>query len=327
MTRESDGVVAYAPGGIGNLGPGLDVLGCAITGAGDQVLAWWADRPGVHVVDAGHPDLPVDPSLNASAIAARAVLDRAVFRDAKRVEGGIALRTIKGLPLAAGQGGSSASAVAAAVAVNQLVVMRGGDALDRVALLQAGLESEATVAGRHLDNVASALMGGVICVRGIDPPDVSNVPVGMDLWFALAHPAIRVRTADARAVLPSSCSRATLVAQLASVASLVNAMCIGDHALFGRSLTDLVAEPARSALVPGFDAAKRAALDAGALGVSLSGSGPTTFAACESESLAHAAAEAMRWAFEAAGHSCNARVATIDFAGARCTPLDPGQHD
>jgi len=307
------GVLAYAPGGIGNLGPGLDVLGCAITGAGDEVHAWWTDQPGVLVVDAGHPDLPSDPSQNACAIAARAVLERAVG-----IEQGIALRTIKGLPLAAGQGGSSASAIAAAVAVNQLVVMRGGDGLDRVGLLQAGLEAEATVAGRHLDNVASALMGGVICVRGIDPPDVSHVPVRMDLWFALAHPSIRVRTADARAVLPLSFPRATMIAQLASVASLVNALCIGDHALFGRSLVDLVAEPARASLVPGFGAAKQAALEAGALGVSFSGSGPTTFAACDTEIAALAAAEAMRWAFEAAGHSCSTRVATIDFEGARC---------
>jgi homoserine kinase len=319
MNDAGAGVIAYAPGGIGNLGPGLDVLGCAITGAGDQVLAWWTDRPGVVVVDAGHPDLPTEPSQNACAIAARAVLDRAVGIDAAR---GIALRTMKGLPLAAGQGGSSASAVAAAVAVNQLVVMAGGDSLDRVGLLQAGLESEAAVAGRHLDNVASALMGGVICVRDIDPPDVSNVPVNMDLWFALAHPSIRVRTADARAVLPSLFPRSTLVAQLASVASLVNALCIGDSALFGRSLVDLVAEPARSTLVPGFRAAKLAAMDAGALGVSLSGSGPTTFAACASEREALAAAEAMRWAYEAAGHSCNTRVATIDFEGARWMLLD-----
>jgi homoserine kinase len=326
MTVVRDGVLAYAPGGIGNLGPGLDVLGCAITGAGDEVHAWWTDQPGVRVVDAGHPDLPLDPTMNACAIAARAVLDRAVGLR-PRFDRGLALRAIKGLPLAAGQGGSSASAVAAAVAVNQLVIMEGGDGLDRVALLQAGLESETAVAGRHLDNVASALMGGVICVRGIDPPDVSHVLVNMELWFALAHPAIRVRTADARAVLPSLFPRSTLVAQLASVASLVNALCIGDHALLGRSLVDLVAEPARSTLVPGFGAAKIAAMEAGALGVSLSGSGPTTFAACASESTALAAAEAMRWAFEAAGHSCNTRVATIDFEGARWTPFEPGNHD
>lgn len=309
-------VIAYAPGGIGNLGPGLDVLGCAITGAGDEVHAWWTDTPGVTIVDAGHPDLPTDPSRNACAIAARSVLDRAVgiYGGAER---GIALSVHKGLPLSAGQGGSSASAVAAAVAADQLVVLAGGDPLDRVGLLQASLEAETAVAGRHLDNVASSLMGGVICVRGIDPPDVTNVPVRLELWFALAHPAIRIRTADARAVLPSSYSRDTLIAQLASVGSLITALATGDIALFGRSLVDHVAEPARSRLIAGFADAKRAALAAGALGASLSGSGPTTFAACSSEADALAAAEAMRWTYESVGLPCTTRVATIDFDGAR----------
>ena len=322
--HESAGIRAYAPGGIGNLGPGLDVLGCALTGAGDEVHAWWTDEPGVTVVDAGHPEISVDPARNACAIAASWVIERATGIDAHGPrpfrDRGVALRTHKGLPLSAGQGGSSASAVAAAVAVNQLVVAAGGDALDRVGLLQAALSAEAAVAGRHLDNLAASLMGGVICVRAIDPPDVSNVPVGVDLWFALALPAIRIRTADARAVLPQWYPRDILIAQLASVASLVTALCTGDLALIGRSLTDYVAEPPRAVLVPGFAAAKLAALEAGALGASLSGSGPTTFAACGSEVDALAAAEAMRWAYEAAGHSCTTRVATIDFAGARWAP-------
>ncbi|HYW31885.1 MAG TPA: homoserine kinase [Gemmatimonas sp.] len=315
-----NGIFAYAPGGIGNLGPGLDVLGCAITGAGDEVHATWTESPGVVIVDAGHPEITTDPARNACGIAASAVLDRAVgiYGSAER---GVALRVHKGLPLSAGQGGSSASAVAAAVAVNQLVVMEGGDPLDRVGLLQAALAAESVVAGRHLDNVASSLMGGVICVRGIDPPDVCNVPVRMELWFALAHPAIRVRTADARAVLPASFARETLIAQMGNVASLVAALAAGDHALFGRSLVDVIAEPARAPLVPGFAAAKQAAFESGALGVSLSGSGPTTFAACASEADALAAAEAMRWSFERSGHGCTARVATIDFNGARWAPF------
>ena len=307
------GVIAFAPGSIGNFGPGLDVLGCAVSGPGDEVHAWWADRElGVTVVDAGHPDLPTDPARNACAIAAQAVLDRA-----PHLRRGVMLSVRKGLPLSGGQGGSGASAVAAAVAVNQLVVSDGGDALDTVGLLATSLVAEATVAGRHLDNLAASLMGGVICIRGIDPPDVHNVPVRVPLWFALAHPAIRIRTADARAVLPQFYPRDTLIAQLASVASLVTALAIGDAALVGRAMVDHVAEPARAALVDGFVEAKRAALESGALGASLSGSGPTTFAVCASEAQALAAAEAMRWAYEAAGHFCASRVATIDFDGAR----------
>ncbi len=306
------GIIAYAPGSIGNIGPGLDVLGCALTGPGDEVHAWWAEHAlGVTVVEAGHPDLPSDASRNACAIAAQAVLDRA-----PHLHRGVHLAVRKGLPLSGGQGGSGASAVAAAVAVNQLIVQAGGDALDTPGLLATSLVAEASVAGRHLDNLAASLMGGVICIRGTDPPDVSSVPVNVPLWFALAHPAIHLRTADSRAVLPQFFPRETLIAQLASVASLVTGLVNGDLGLIGRSLTDYVAEPARAALIPGFDAAKRAALESGALGASLSGSGPTTFAACGTEAEAMASAEAMRWAYEAAGHMCSSRVATLDFAGA-----------
>ena len=306
------GVVAFAPGSLGNLGPGLDVLGCALTGAGDEVHAWWTDAPGVTIVDTGHPELSHDPLRHACAIAAQAVLRRV-----PHVERGVALSVRKGLPLSAGQGGSGASAVAAAVAVNQLIVQNGGDALDAVGLLETSLVAESQVAGRHLDNLAASLLGGVICVLGIDPPDVSNVPVNVPLWFALAHPDIGVRTADARAVLPASYSRETLVAQMASVASLVTGLARGDLSLVGRSIVDHVAETPRSTLIPGFAAAKLAALEAGALGASLSGSGPTTFGVCASEASALAVAEAMRWAYAAAGHACHARVARIDFDGAR----------
>ena len=305
------GIVAYAPGSIGNLGPGLDVLGCALTGAGDEVRAWWSDTAGVRIVDPGLPDLPVDADRHACGIAAQAVLARTGFHDR-----GIDLSVHKGLPLAAGQGGSGASAIAGAVAVNALLQCSGLDSLDDIALLSAALEAETRLAGRHLDNLAASLFGGVVCVRSIDPPDVSRIAVARPIWLAIAHPGFSVHTSLSRAVLPEFCSRDVLVAQIGNVAALVNALGTGDVALLGRALEDHVAEPARATLVPAFAEAKRAALEAGALGVSLSGSGPTTFAACDSEATAQASAEAMRWMFEAAGVSCTTRVATIDSVGA-----------
>ena len=305
------GIVAYAPGSIGNLGPGLDVLGCAVTGAGDEVRACWSDVAGVRVVDPGLPELPTDADRHACAIAAQAVLARTGIHDR-----GIDLYVKKGLPLSGGQGGSGASAIAGAVAVNALLQCSELDSLDNVALLAAALDSESRLAGRHLDNLAASLLGGVVCVRGIDPPDVTRVPVAASIWFALAHPGFAMHTSMARSVLPEFYSRDVVIQQIASVAALVTALAIGDLSLLGRALDDHVAEPARSTLVPGFADAKRAAIEAGALGVSLSGSGPTTFAACDSEATAQAAAEAMRWAFEATGVSCNARVATIDTRGA-----------
>jgi homoserine kinase len=307
-----NGIIAFAPGSIGNIGPGLDVLGCAISGPGDEVHARIVDTPGIFLDDAGHPNLPTDPDKHASAIAAREVLSRLGVRDF-----GVALRVHKGLPLSGGQGGSAASAVAAAVAVNALVAQQGLDSLDALALLDACLVAEVTVAGRHLDNLAPSLMGGVICIRSNNPPDVARVPVNAPMWFALAHPEISVRTADARAVLPTHVTRDVLIDQLASVAALVTGFANGDLELIGRALVDHYAEPARASFVRGFHEAKLAAFEAGALGGSFSGSGPTTFVVCETEAIALAAAEAMRWAYEATGVACSARTATIDFEGAR----------
>ena len=314
MTSESvpEGITAFAPASIGNLGPGLDVLGCAISGPGDEVHARMVDTPGVFLDDAGHPDLPTNPDKHASAIAAREVMSRLGVR-----EFGVALSVHKGLPLSGGQGGSAASAVASAVAVNALIAQHGLDSLDTHALLDACLVAEATVAGRHLDNLAPSLMGGVICIRSISPTDVARIPVNVPMWFALAHPAIAVRTADARAVLPPHVTRSVLVDQLASVSALITGLVNGDLELVGRALVDHYAEPARSSLVKGFHEAKLAAFEAGALGGSFSGSGPTTFVVCATEAIALAAAEAMRWAYEATGVSCTARTATIDFEGAR----------
>jgi homoserine kinase len=308
-------VEAFAPGSIGNVGPGLDVLGCAVTGAGDRVRARRREHDAAIVLeDPGHPALPTDPAQHAAAIAADAV------RRACGAPGiGFALRVHKGLPLAAGQGGSAASAVAAAVAVHALL----GEPLDPMTLLACCLEAESAVAGRHLDNLAPSLLGGVVTVLGTDPCDAVRVPVASAPWFALAHPHIAVRTAEARAVLPELLPRATCIAQLASVAALVTAFASGDLALLGRSLVDHIAEPARAPRVPGFFDALAAARAAGAVGGSFSGSGPTTFAVCASPEIATRAAQAMRAAYEATGVPCDTRVVTIDDAGARWSALDP----
>ncbi|NUQ13472.1 MAG: homoserine kinase, partial [Gemmatimonadaceae bacterium] len=189
--------VAFAPGSIGNLGPGLDILGCAVEGAGDVVAAEFCDDHGITVLEPGHPTLPTDPEQHASAIAAMAVVRLATSAGVTTPARGIALRVTKGLPLSAGQGGSAASAVAGAVAVNALV----GNPLGRDQLLAAALVAESRVAGRHLDNIAPSLMGGVVLVRSLDPIDVLAIPVPASLRLVLASPAQTLRTAEARAVL------------------------------------------------------------------------------------------------------------------------------
>ena len=304
-------VVAFAPGSVGNVGPGLDILGLAVEGVGDAVSAEWTTAPGVAVTDPGHPELPREPDRHASALAAQAVMDR-VGRGTLRGRG-IALAVTKGLPLSGGQGGSAASAVAGAVAVNALL----GTPLDTVALIECCLAAEEAVAGRHADNLAPSLLGGIVLIRAMDPPDLVRLPVPAELYVVLARPDQRMRTAEARAVLPRDIPRAVALHQAAQVAAMVAALALDDYALLGRAVDDRIAEPARAGLLPGFAEAKTAALAAGALGSSISGSGPTAFALARGAASGARVAAAMRAAYESAGHRCDVRVGAVDRAGAR----------
>jgi homoserine kinase len=304
--------VASVPGGIGNIGPGLDVLGCAVAGLRDEVTAEWSDVPGVSLLDAGHAELSRDPSRHTSAIAASAVLEMARSSGHPLLGAGIALTVRKQLPLSGGQGGSAASAVAGAVAVNALI----GGVLDQTSLLLAALAAEETVAGRHLDNIAPSLLGGIVLVRSLDPIDVVRLPIPDRLRVVLAHPAQRLRTSDARGVLPTSIARNVALHQMAQVGAMVAACYSNDLALLGRSIDDRIAEPARAALLPGFTDAKRAAMTAGALGASISGAGPTAFALVDGDETGATVADAMRNAYERAGVECTARVTQVDPNGA-----------
>jgi homoserine kinase len=312
-------VTAYAPGGVGNVGPGLDILGLAVAGAGDTVRAEWTREAGIHVRDPGHPGLSSDPTRHTSALAARAVLTAAHATGA--ASRGIALSVTKGLPLAGGQGGSAASAVAGAVAVNALL----GGPLDRQALLDACLVAEEAVAGRHLDNIAPSLMGGIVLIRCMQPTDVVALPVPAELIVVLVRPEQQMRTAEARAVLPDAIPLAVALHQAAQVAAMAAALACNDYALLGRAIDDRIAEPSRAGLLPGFAQAKAAALDAGALGSSISGSGPTAFALTRGRESGERVAAAMVAAYRAEGIASEARVAPVDRGGARLLDVAAGR--
>jgi homoserine kinase len=311
MTSLPHSATAFAPGGIGNLGPGLDILGLAVAGAGDTVRAERSATPGVQILDPGHPDLPREANLHTAGLAAAEVIARAPGGASR--EFGLTLRVHKGLPLSGGQGGSAASAVAAAVATNHLL----GQPLDRGALLLACLAAEERVSGRHADNIAPSLLGGVVLIRAMEPLDLVQLPVPRELCVVLVRPDQRLRTAEGRSVLPTSVSRAVALHQAAQVGAIIAALASGDYALLGRAIDDRIAEPARAPLLPGFLAAKQAALKAGALGCSISGSGPSAFALVRGSETGSAVGRAMIEAYAACGVPSEARVAEIDRQGAR----------
>lgn len=280
---------AFAPGSIGNVGPGFDVLGLAIEGIGDTVTIELTNGEAAIVEVRGRDAELVPPiaSENAAAIAAIAWL-RAHGDDRNPL-----VSIEKGLPLAGGLGGSAASSVAGACAA---CFAAGGEAIP-LELIAAALEGESAVAGRHLDNIAASVFGGLTISRSVDPIDAAAVPVAKPWWVAVVTPAVRIETRAARAILPLESPRAVWVQEMANTAALVHAFATGDGALVSRALDDRYAEPLRSRLIPHFDAVKRAAVLAGAFACSISGSGPTTFAVCEDESIARRCGEAMQKAF------------------------------
>jgi homoserine kinase len=307
MTEQT--VRAFAPATVANLAAGLDVLGLAIDGPGDVVTARRVSGNGVHIAavkgDGGR--LPTEADRNTAGIAATATLRRA------GVEAGVELTLEKGLPLGSGLGGSAASAAAAAFAVNRLV----GSPLRKGQLVEPCLEAEETVSGRHADNVAPSLLGGLILVRSLDPLDLVRLPVPEGLSLAVLSPEFEIETRAAREVLPKQVPLRAMVQNSANIAGLVAACFSGDVTLLGRCIEDEVVTPARAALIPGCDAVMQAALDGGALGTSISGSGPAVFALCRSPRSAREVGAAMQGAFAEAGLQSRVVISPADCPGVR----------
>jgi homoserine kinase len=302
-------ISAFAPATVANLGPGFDVLGLALDGLGDTVKVSKTSTPGVQIT-AIHGDggaLPMDPSKNTAAIAAAETLKAA------GVEVGLRLELYKGLSLCSGLGSSAASAAAAAFATNQLI----GSPLRKLDLIGPCIEAEAVVSGRHADNVAPALLGGLVLIRSANPVDVVRLPIPEGLMVVVITPDMALPTKHARSVLPGQVPLATMVAATAQIASLVSACYSSDLSLLSRSLEDPVVTPARIGLIPGGQAALDVALGTGALGASISGAGPSLFALCRSERSARMTAIAMSTAIEAAGQSAAIHISPANCPGAR----------
>jgi homoserine kinase len=309
-----DEVMAFAPASIGNVGVGFDMLGLALGGgAGDTVIATRSESAGISIDEVRgldgeiHPYLSNDPLENTASIAAHALWDAA------GATGGAVLKVHKGVPLQSGMGSSAASAVAAVVAVNALL----DQPLDHVELLPYALEGEKYASGGlHADNVAPSLLGGLVLCPTVLLPDVVRLPVPTGVSAVLLHPELQVNTAHARRGLARGYSMQQWLEQQGYLAGFIAGCMAGDVGLIGRTLRDVVIEPQRAAAVPCFHDVKAAAMRSGALGCSLSGSGPSIFALCE-ERMAANLASAMEQACRALGIDCQSWVSPLDAAGAR----------
>ena len=308
----SEIITAFAPASIGNVAVGFDMLGLALTNVGDRVQARRTDGANVSLAEVRgldgeiHPYLSNNPQENTASIAAQAL-----WNDHGDT-GGVALKVHKGVPLQSGMGSSAASAVAAVVAVNALLETP----LPAEALLTYALEGERYASGGlHADNVAPSLLGGLILCPQVLLPDVVSLPVPKGVSAVLLHPDLQVNTAQARRRLAKSYSMAQWLEQQGLLAGFIAACAVSDIDLIRKTLRDVVIEPQRSQAVPCFDAVTEAAKRAGALGCSLSGSGPSMFALC-AESEARNIASAMEHACRLQGIGCQSWVSPMNAPGA-----------
>lgn len=316
-----DRVRVFAPASVSNLGPGFDVLGLALYRPGDLVEAEWSEAPGIQVAEVTGDDglLTHNPTQNVAAVAAASALAHLSVAELPSSGGvqaaGIRLRVHKQMPLASGLGSSAASSVAGVVAVNELC----GRPLSKRQMLVHALAGERAAAGStHADNVAPSLLGGIILVRGYDPLEVIDLPVPSSLRVVVVHPHHRVETAKARALLRGyGFPIEQAVANLGNLGAFVAALYRDDLELLGRCIEDRMVEPLRIPLIPGFREVKQAARRAGALGCSISGSGPSIFALTDNEVAAARAADAMSDALrEATGLACETYAGAVNPYGA-----------
>ena len=305
-------VTAFAPASIGNVGVGFDMLGLALQGVGDRVSVRRRDDDRIVVAEVRaadgkpHPELSTQPDRNTASIAAAALWRAAGVGD------GLEIVLHKGIPLQSGMGSSAASAVAAVVAANALLESPFGTPQ----LLTFALEGEKFASGGlHADNVAPSLLGGLVLCPPASLPETVSLKLPTGLRSVLLHPHLRVETAKARRDLAKSYTMEQWLTQQGYLATFVLACERNDHRLIGRSLRDAVIEPQRAGSVPCFHAVKTAALRAGALGCSLSGSGPSVFALCSDE-LAPTVVQVMEEACRASGTGCESWISPMNSPGA-----------
>lgn len=309
--KEHKKITVFGPATVANVGCGFDILGFAVRAPGDKVTARFSDTPGV-TIDAIHGDegrLPQDAEKNTAGVAALELLRAANVAD----DTGIALELHKQMPIGSGLGSSAASSAAAAVAVNRLL----GDPFRVEELLPFAMEAERVASGApHADNVAAALLGGFVLVRSSNPLDVIPLHVPENLHYTVVHPKIEIRTEDTRNILRKQVALKKAVIQWGNVGALVAGLMKEDYKLIGRALHDEIIEPIRSVLIPGYDNVKKAAMQQGALGCSISGSGPSVFALSTSEQQSNKIGKAMRQEFENMGLKSTCYASKINREGA-----------
>ena len=273
---KNQSIKVFASATVANVVCGFDILGFAVNEPGDELIMEITDKPGVNIIsiEGDEGKLSLNPNKNTVSASVISLLKKLELPDV-----GFNIKLNKKMPMGSGLGSSAASAVAGLFAANELL----GRPLTKEQLLPFAMEGEALACGHgHADNVAPALFGGFTLIKSYEPLEVIALPVP-DLYCALLYPHVDVPTRDARQIIRSKVLLKDAVAQWGNIAGLISSLYTQDYDLLGRCMKDVIVEPIRSMLIPEFDQMKETAMNNGALGFGISGSGPTVFSLYKSK--------------------------------------------
>ena len=318
MFSENQWIKIKAPATVANMVCGFDILGFAVNNPYDEMEMRWMTRaqnePSIVIINIDDYQLPTDPEKNVAGAALLALLEeyeQKVLANANKIK--LEVKINKLIKPGSGVGSSAASSAGAVVGANYLL----GNLFSKDDLVRFAMNGEKLASGvKHADNIAPCIFGGVTLVRSIFPLEVVALP-SPQLHVTIVHPQIEVRTADARSILKQQVLLKDAIKQWGNIAGLVAGLMKSDYDLIGRSLEDVIIEPVRSILIPGFDALKKACKEAGALGGGISGSGPSIFMLSKTKEIAIAVEKEMNQLYDGIGLPHHTYVTTINQAGVK----------
>lgn len=296
----------FSPATVANVACGYDVLGFCLDAVGDEMLIRKVDKKGIRITKIEGFELPFKTELNVAGVSALAMYETL------QPDCGFEIEIYKNIKPGSGIGSSAASAVGSVFGMNALL----GSPYNKTELTQFAMKGEALASKcEHADNLAPALFGGFTLVKSLSPLEILEIPSPDNLYATIIHPQIEVKTADSRAILPKEVKLQEAIVQWANFGSLIHSLHTNNYQLMKRSLHDAIIEPHRSKLIPFYKEVKQAALNAGALGTNISGSGPSIFSLCKGIETATLVSEAIEKVYLSTGIKFDIYISKINIEG------------
>ena len=296
----------FSPATVANVACGYDVLGFCLDAVGDEMLIRKVNKKGIRITKIEGFDLPFKTELNVAGVSALAMYETL------QPDCGFEIEIYKNIKPGSGIGSSAASAVGSVFGMNALL----GSPYNKTELTQFAMKGEALASKcEHADNLAPALFGGFTLVKSLSPLEILEIPSPDKLYATIIHPQIEVKTADSRAILPKEVKLQEAIVQWANFGSLIHSLHTNNYQLMKRSLHDAIIEPHRSKLIPFYKEVKQAALNAGALGANISGSGPSIFSLCKGIETATLVSEAIKKVYLSTGIKFDIHISKINIEG------------